>query len=397
MDLLSAVSSVITLLAAGGTIVHGLERLSSLREAPNTVLALNNEVSDFRVAISELLSMLQHEPQRLSTSPTFNDNLDSVLRRARDKLVELEYLIEYKLLAPNSGSEIRLSKTAWILERHKVKRIQEELRSIRINMITMLGIFNSKSISRLQLQLTDISLVGTEMQNQLGRASSMVGANFRLIGTQLAQIESHSHTESRLRDRSSGRLRQHPAPPASSQQGQGRAATIIGDSVLPGLDSSHGIPTLFISSGIRRHQLICLPTCTCHCHDVRSWKSPRWLQPLLGLLFTGYAGMPFMSPSCNDTLCQHRSEPTATIKYYFPPWFASQVLQVYIQLSNHNGIKQSLRTYRVVWNGSEIFRKTDAGDVEGVKAVLASRQGSPFDISDVGGSALAVSAIASNL
>ena len=106
MDLLSAASGIITLLGVGGTIVKGLERLSSLREAPNIILALNNEVSDFRIAILELRSILQQDSAS-STSQAYDDNLDLVLWRARDKLVELECLIEYRLLVPVNSSKVQ--------------------------------------------------------------------------------------------------------------------------------------------------------------------------------------------------------------------------------------------------------------------------------------------------
>ena len=397
MDILSAVSSVITLLGAGGTIVQGLERLSSLREAPNTVLSLNNEVSDFRVAILELLSLLQQDSVRSSISPAYNNNLDSVVRRARDKLVELECLIEYRLLAPTSGTEIRLNKTAWILERYKVKRIQEDIRSIRINLITMLGILNGNSISRLQVQLTDMCLVGTRVQDHLTQALSWTDINFHLIEPLLSQM--HSHVESHSRSRLQVPVIQHQEPTEFSQ------VTVSSDSQLQaskpsddGANSSssaiRATPTLLITSSIHRRDQACTSTCICRCHQARRWKSPQWLKSLLGLLFTGYIGLPFLNPSCDTRSCQYQSVSMVTLQYYFPPWFASQVLQVSIQLSKHNGIAQSLHTYNVVWNGAQLFRQVRVGDLEGVKTTLSSRQGSPFDVNELGLTALSVSGTA---
>ena len=396
MDILSAISGIITLLGGGGTIVQGLERLSSLRDAPNTILALNNEVSDFRVAVLKVLSILQQESVRSSVPRTYNDDLDSILRRAQDKLVELESLIEYRLLAPTTGSEIRLNKGAWFLERHRVKRIQEEIRSIRINLTIMLGILNINSVSRLEVYLSGMCLVGTTVQDQLGQTLSRTDTSFHTIRTQLAQIQNNHIAELQLLNRLYGSAVQHQQPPESSRQSdasQRRRAGTAGDGFFSDCHDSRDIPPLLILTRIHQHHLVCMPACTCRCHRIRSWKSPQWLQYLLGFVFTGYVGIPLVSPSCDDKFCQRQSQPAVTVQYHFPPWFASQVFQFYIQLSKHDGITQSLRTYRVVWKGSELFKKTEAGDLEGVQAILASRQGSPFDVTDSGFTALAVSAV----
>ena len=391
MDVISAVSGIITLLGAGGTIVGGLERLSSLREAPNTILALNNDVSDFRFVVLELISVLQHEPITSSTSQAFSQNLDSVLRRARDKLVELECLIEYRLLAAHSGSEMRLNKTAWVLERHKVKRIQEEIRSIRLNLITMLGVLNCNSASRLYMQLGDLRLLDTGIHDRLGEASTRTELGFHIMGRQLAQIQAQNEANLQLRNRAHAPVRQSREPSQHlAEPSQGQARRLTDNNVLP---ETHKYPNVFalsITSTIRQRAMRCIPTCTCRCHRPQRWKSPPWLQSFFGLLFTGYVGLPMMSSPCDNSLCQHRSELSTSIQYYFPAWFAHWVISLCIQMSKHNGLTHVLRISRVVWNGSELFMKARSGDSEGVKAVLASRQGSPFDVDADGSTALEV-------
>ena len=388
MDILSSVSGIITLLGAGGTIVQGLERLCSLREAPNTVLALNNEVSDFRFIILEILGLLQQESTRSSTSQAFSQSLDTVLQRAREKLLELECLIEYRLVTPNSGNGIQLNKVAWVLERHKVKRIQEEIRSLRINLITILSVLNCSSTSRLEVQLTDLRILGGGIQDRMGqaltKALTRTTSHLHAVERQLSQIQAQGDIESQLRDRIH-------APIAQVKKiSQREAPAPIRDDLVRDFYNAPGVSTLSISSTLQRRFLICTPTCRCCCHRPRSWRSPQWLHSLLRHLFTGYAGIPLISSSCDSVLCQSRSEPTATIQYYFPRWFAYQALYFHLQISKHNGIAQSLRMYRVVWNGSDILVKSSIRDLEGVKAILAARQGSPFDVSEGGRTALQV-------
>ena len=391
MDILSAVSGIITLLGASGTIVSSLEKLSSLREAPNTVLALNNEVSDFRLVIHESLNILQQENTRSSVSQAYAQNFDSVLRRARDKLVELECLIEYRLLAPNSGNEIRLNKTAWVLERHKIKRIQEEIRFMRISLVTMLSLLSGNSASRLQIQLSDLSLLGTSVQGQLEQALTRTELNFHSLANQLTHVQLQNE-KLQLQNAVFVPIRQIGQPSQQhTEPSQRQIHTPTDDNVLPNISSFPGIYTMSISSTIQRRALVCTPLCRCRCHNFSKWRSPTWLQPLLGLLFTGYAGLPIVSPPCDEVLCRQRSEPTAIVQYFFPSWFAKRVMSFGVQVSKH-GWSHSLRISRVVWNGSDLFVKTWSGDVEGVKAVLASRQGSPFDTDLEGTTALGVSA-----
>lgn len=59
MDPFSAVVNIVTLLGAGGAIMHAMGKVLALGQAPETVLALNNEMSDLRLVSMEIHEFLQ--------------------------------------------------------------------------------------------------------------------------------------------------------------------------------------------------------------------------------------------------------------------------------------------------------------------------------------------------
>ena len=174
MDPLSVTASILTLLAASRSMVGGLQKLSSLRQAPDIILALNNEISDFQLVIFELDNYLQQDLARSSANnqpcsannQPFSADILPILDRAKVKLMELKSLIEHRLLLRGPNGAERLNKAAWFWERQKVKRIQEEIRDLRANLVAVVGVLVSKSTLRLELQVSELrsSIDGADSQ-----------------------------------------------------------------------------------------------------------------------------------------------------------------------------------------------------------------------------------------
>ena len=59
MDPLSLTASIIAVLGAGGSVASGIERIVSLRHAPDALLALNNEIVDFQLVVRMIQELLQ--------------------------------------------------------------------------------------------------------------------------------------------------------------------------------------------------------------------------------------------------------------------------------------------------------------------------------------------------
>ena len=104
MDPLSITVSIVALIGAAQQVAVGLNKLASLRGAPAAVLALNNELSDLRLVLSEAEPLLLKHGRaaaasQTATSTIANDTrLKLSIERAKDKLMELESIIQNRLM-----------------------------------------------------------------------------------------------------------------------------------------------------------------------------------------------------------------------------------------------------------------------------------------------------------
>ena len=398
MDPLSLTASIITLLAAGGTVIQGLERLSSLRAAPNIILALNTEISDFRLAIVELSNSLQREPVNSNNiswnTQAFSTELLPILHRARNKLIELESLIEYRLILRENNGSIRLNKTAWLWEQQKLKMLQKEFRSIKINVIALTGVLISQSMSRLELQTSDIRSAISTLYGAVIHYSESTTNAFSASENLLRQmLDNEAQYQSRIESHLREALATTNATPL----------TLPGPSNLQGMASTYdhghermttgGPPrsyTLCTLSRLQWRHSSCILSCTCRCHNRAIWASPKWINAFFGRLSAEYTRPPLLAHSCDKIGCLQSSGSFIAVQYTFPSWLALRVLHAYLQAGYHNSLEYNLRVSPTIWSGSEIFVKARSGDVAGVKALLESRRCSPFDVSEEGQTALMV-------
>ena len=145
MDPLSITASLIALIGAAESIAVGINKLASLRNAPASVLALNNELSDLRLVLREVEPLLQKHYQALADTQSSrfpasgNSTLLISIQRAKVKLVELESIVQ-SLLMVRMG--IR-DKLAWTYEQDKIIRAKDDLRTARLNIAAAPGIVTS--------------------------------------------------------------------------------------------------------------------------------------------------------------------------------------------------------------------------------------------------------------
>lgn len=48
---------------------------------------------------------------------------------------------------------------------------------------------------------------------------------------------------------------------------------------------------------------VCRPGCPCICHDERKSNSPGYIDRIIGRLFVGYSGLPFLNARCDSARC----------------------------------------------------------------------------------------------
>ena len=147
MDPLSLTASIIAVVGVGGEVVKAVRKFASLKGAPDLILALNNEISDLYLVILAVRDIFVW--QRASTLPsttnvTTDNTVLSTLVQANEKVLELRALYQRLTTQTTRLSDINtLNKASWLREQKNVKKMQEDLRTVRLKLSATLGILNS--------------------------------------------------------------------------------------------------------------------------------------------------------------------------------------------------------------------------------------------------------------
>ena len=144
MDPLSITASVIAVVTVTAKVTNSLSKLRGLREADDLIHALMNEVTTLR-AISAQIEAVARQYQDSLSSEQFAclEQLKQMLRAAKVKLEELDNIIHYRLIQPpDDGGIQKLSRRAWLRHKTDVQRIQQELRTLRQDISTLIETLN---------------------------------------------------------------------------------------------------------------------------------------------------------------------------------------------------------------------------------------------------------------
>lgn len=145
MDPLSIAASIVALIGATQSVAVGLNKLASLRGVPAAILALNNELSDLRLVLSEAEPiLLKHgrvavDINGATPSPIEDGVLKLSFERAKQRLAELESVLQNRLLTRMGA----MDRIGWLMEQDKVRKASEDLRTVRLNITAMLGVVTS--------------------------------------------------------------------------------------------------------------------------------------------------------------------------------------------------------------------------------------------------------------
>lgn len=137
-DPLSLAASIIAVIGAADSAGKGIVKLASLRGVPDIVLALNNEISELRLMLTELETLL-YGPSLTQTSRVhLNSSILPNVLRAKDKLDALQTVTAQRLQKPDGT----VNRTAWLRVERQVHEIQSSLRDSRQNINVALSIVN---------------------------------------------------------------------------------------------------------------------------------------------------------------------------------------------------------------------------------------------------------------
>lgn len=169
-------------------------------------------------------------------------------------------------------------------------------------------------------------------------------------------------------------------PDCESAKSAELSPTLVGGNV----ETESNLP-LFMSltrgaGGLRT----CPPECQCTCHLQTFWKTPKYLQQIVGYLLLGYSGHhPMQQEQCISSCLRKQSRPTH-VTYFFPRWFVSRAISFSISNAVHTPTLD-IKLRRVVPESSQLFSLSRFGDVQGVKTLFDNGLASPYDIHFRGG------------
>lgn len=123
--------------AANKATGSAIKRLKALRDAPEELRDLLAELSQFELVLQRIQNAA--DPSEIAHSP-----LENVLGTARDKILELHWLIEYRLTKAWTSSEV--DRSQWAGSQKDVDRLRKQLTNIRANLHVNLSI-NTKYVA----------------------------------------------------------------------------------------------------------------------------------------------------------------------------------------------------------------------------------------------------------
>ena len=367
MDPLSIVTSVLALAAAAAQVSTAISRLRHFGEVPGKIYALKNEVSDLEVVLRQIGQALEQK----SLAPDHaRGSLEQVLARTKDHLAALAKALE-RVAKACTGSKIKVicKSTIWLKEKELFQSFRDDIGSVKATLNLVLGTANSQHLQHVILELQKVTVLSTKSEQ------TNMSTNQGLTDKHLALCIRIDQQHQALRDRidALGKLfpTQHPHDPETVNSAQ-----IISPPAQEGNNQTVRVVTSY--------RLPCRSWCPCACHTKRKLKltTPGMMEGVLGRMFIGYSGLPLPKEPCDFRGCQDRQHATATVEYWFPSWFVSMNLKLYLTYLPRAGPEFQLSTTRRVPDTSQSIAFAMQGNIEGLKHLFAQGLARPRDVSD---------------
>ena len=123
--------------------------------------------------------------------------------------------------------------------------------------------------------------------------------------------------------------------------------------------------------------------CGCRCHKVFRYQNNPWVAMMVGTLFVGYSGIPFVDrPACNEKKGIKETGGLLKLTYYFPSWVPLQRMLSFVDKWQNPEIHHMrLQLPRLVPATSEIFALAQKGNVQGISMMFDTGKASIYDVS----------------
>jgi ankyrin repeat protein len=137
------------------------------------------------------------------------------------------------------------------------------------------------------------------------------------------------------------------------------------------------------------YTVACRSGCPCNCHLQQKSSSPALFNRVLGQLFVGYAGLPVLSPKCDNDACQKSRASQISMEYWFPlGFFSSTIVRMQLGYQPNIGTLFQLDTMRRVPDTAQCVNFALNGDIQGLNYLFSRGLASPRDVSSTRGYSL---------
>ena len=135
----------------------------------------------------------------------------------------------------------------------------------------------------------------------------------------------------------------------------------------------------------------CRSMCPCQCHAPLIYTTPRILRNIFGSWFMMLSNISALKMrQCDYHRCYKTKESRFRLSYYFPTWVLGRTISIFGSYTSlpGAGANIAIRMPRVQPDDAVFFRYLETANLDGVRALLSSRQASPFDMTCEGRTAL---------
>ncbi|CAG8954641.1 hypothetical protein HYFRA_00004561 [Hymenoscyphus fraxineus] len=369
MDPLSIVAGVIAIATAAAQISKAISRLRAFGEVPGRVYALKNEIVDLEV----VLRQVGHALQQRSLAPDAEiaqESLNQILSRAKAHLTELANALERVAKSCDSArGNVKVIRNAiWWKEKARFQRYQGDIRAVKETLNLMLGASNSRDLQNIIFELRQVTVLTSEEGSLNSITEEMYDERLPFS----SRMEQH-YQGLNNRIEALGRL-----------FAQERMQENGSNNLPPPYEEKNGTTNVESLRVLITPRAPCRNWCPCACHETRKRKvtPPGVMENLLGKMFVGYTGLPVLNNPCDFRGCRDKQTPSATVEYWFPWWFVSMNMKLYLKYLPNAGPQFQLTTTRRVPDSSQSIVFAMEGNIEGLQYLFNQGLASPRDVSD---------------
>ena len=146
-DPLSIIASIIAVIGAAESVGKAVNRIRDIKNAPNEVLALSNEISDLTVVLKHVETYVTAADCALISRQNL-EHLSILAERAQSRLAQLGRIIHNHLQEPGGvNRRSSLLRLQWPLLKTKVDGLRVHLRDIKLSIIVQMTTITGSAIT----------------------------------------------------------------------------------------------------------------------------------------------------------------------------------------------------------------------------------------------------------